>query len=395
VTTIFKEREVKWYSFTMPHALLRNLRTWRQFRNDPPLITVELNKFALLNNLHAIHSLAPKWQVAPVLKSNAYGHGLEPIATLLDKADNIPFFCVDSYFEIKVLRGVGIIHPLLVLGFTPTATIVKNRYKDISFTIASLKQMEELWEKRVHERVHVKFDTGMHRQGILPTEIENVIKIALRNELFIEGIFSHLADAENENSTITGAQIEKWNVIAEIFQNRISRIRYYHLANSAGFGDADKMNANVGRTGIALYGMNSGNLPISLSPVLSMRSVVSDVRTVESGETVGYARTFTTQRTTRIATVPVGYFEGVDRRLSNTGSFLINGIAAPLLGRVSMNMSVCDVTNVPNVHEGSSVLIMSNQSNDPNSIENMAKKCDTIPHDILVHIPMHLRRVIL
>ena len=379
----------------MFRSLIRSLRAWRRrSRKDHPLIIIEISKSALLNNLHAIQSLAPQWQVAPVLKSNAYGHGLALTAAILQHEGNLPFFCVDSYFEARMLRNAGILHPTLVLGFTPTNTITQNKYRNISFTIASLDQLKELSAKRVREHVHIKFDTGMHRQGVLLADIENAIEVISQCELFVEGVFSHLADAEIANSDITRVQIEKWNTVVKTFRQRCPQIRFYHLANSAGFGHASEIEANVGRIGIALYGINPGNLQVQLLPALRMQSIVSGIRVINAGEIVGYNGIFTAQGKTATATIPVGYYEGVDRMLSNQGHFLINGIETPLIGRVSMNMSSCDVTNVEGVCAGSSVTVISSRPEHPNSIENVARTCGTIPYEILVHIPTHLHRVV-
>ncbi len=215
-----------------------------------------------------------------------------------------------------------------------------------------------------------------------------------RSPLDVEGVFSHLAESETEASILTEIQISRWNTLVGVFQKEFPDIRHYHLANSGGFKHAPKIKATVGRSGIALYGIDLGNIGETLHPAMRMTSIVGEVHTVEAGESLGYNATFTAAARSTIASVPVGYFEGVERRLSNIGVFSIDGLEAPLCGRVSMNMSLCDVTDIEGVAEGSEVMILSNNREDRNSVENVARQAGTIPYEILVHIPAHLRRVV-
>jgi alanine racemase len=343
-----------------------------------------------------MRSIAPEWGVAPVLKSNAYGHGLALVAEVLQYEEGIPFFCIDSYFEAGILRRAGFSTPLLILGATSTSTIASNRYRSVAFTIASISQLQECVQKKIKQSFHLKFDTGMHRRGILAEDVRKVIELLANNKkCSIEGVLSHLADAETIGSQKTEKQIQRWNEIVQSFQKNFPSIRYYHLANSAGFAYAKKISANVGRAGLALYGINPGNLAVELSPALRMISTIQDVREIESGETVGYNDTYTATRRSKIGVVPAGYFEGVDRRLSNKGSFLVHENLTPIVGRVSMNMSSCDITDNLAAGIGSPVCIVSDCPQDPNSVEHIAQLCDTIPYEVLVRIPAHLYRVII
>lgn len=379
----------------MIQFLLKNLRVWKRLqRVNQPVIKIEISKSALLNNLRAIEMFVPNWQTAPVLKSNAYGHGLILIADILKNEKNLPFFCIDSYFKAELLRNAGIETPLLIIGYTPTTTIQKNKLKNIFFMVGSLEQLEIIIKLKTRQVIHLKFDTGMHRQGISYFQYNKVLDILnQKTSIRIDGIMSHFSDADNPNSELTKSQIEKWNNLASQFQKKFSSIRYYHVANSAGLVCAKNIIANVARLGIALYGINpSENFPIKLQPVLQMKSIISGIHTIETNESVGYNATFVAQHQMKIATVPAGYFEGIDRRLSNKGFFIINNKTAPLIGRVSMNISSCDITDIDNIVVGSPVILISNRKEDQNSIENIAKLCDTIPYEILVHIPAHLRR---
>lgn len=365
---------------------IRKLR--RSLRVHKPVITIEVNRNAILKNLKLMQSLAPNWEIAPVLKSNAYGHDLVLVAEIL-KDEHVPFFCVDSYPEAERIRKAGIKKSILIMGHSPAETIERNRLKNISFVVFSLEQLRNL--KRGN--VHVKFDTGMHRQGVLFSDIDKVLDILKKRNIKIEGVMSHFAESEKPDSKLTQLQLERWNKIVEKFQEDFP-VKYYHCANSGGFGYADKINANVGRSGIALYGINPGNLDVKLQPALKMKSIVSEIREIEVGESVGYGGTFIAERKSKIATVPLGFFEGLNRKLSGKGIFTINNQVAPLVGRVSMNISSCDITDLE-VNLGDVVTAISDNPEDKNSVENIAKISETLPYEILVNIPPHLRRVLI
>lgn len=359
------------------------------------LVVVKVSRSALLQNLRAHYALAPEWEVIPVLKSNAYGHGLALVAHILENEERIPFFALDSSFEAEMVRGAGVMKPLLIMGYTPISDVIASRLPDVSFSVHTLDDLEALARASASAAVQIKFDTGLHRLGIPHEDADRVAALLSgAPKLTVTGIFSHLAEAEVPDSPLTAKQIERWNTLAKRFQKEFPNIHSYHLANSAGFGHADRIVANAGRTGFALYGLNPGNLTAALTPILSMETIITAVRTIEPGETVGYNATFTAVRPTRVATVPVGYYEGVDRRLSGKGTFLVEGKLAPILGRVSMNISSCDVTDIPSATVGTPVTVMSAHASDPNSVANIARLCGTIPWDIMVRIAPHLKRTV-
>lgn len=376
----------------MINKILKYLKGFR--RRHKPLVEVLVYKENLLHNLQTFREVAPNLQIAPVLKSNAYGHGQKEVAGILDK-ESVPFLVVDSYFEALVLRRAGIKSEILIIGFTYPENIYQNRLKNIDFTITSLEQLREIAKNLLRPTVfHLKIDTGMHRQGILPTEINEVITLINRNNnINLLGICSHLADADNVDEAQTAEQIGRWNKIVEIFKANFSGIKYFHLSASAGVKFAGRVTANVMRLGLGLYGIDP-NGKLDLKPSLEMRAIVSGVKDVGAGSGIGYNFTYRAFKRTRIATVPVGYFEGIDRRLGSKGFFKIGNIFCPIIGRVSMNISTIDVSDVPDVKMGDSVTVVSPESGDKNSVENIARVCAAIPYEILVHIPQGLRRII-
>lgn len=378
--------------------LLRILKKIKnKFADYNPSVKVCISRKNLLDNLREYQKKYPKLLFAPVLKSNAYGHGLVQIAEILDK-EKIAFLVLDSLHEAMILRNNGIKSDILIIGYTQSDNIIKSRLAKVSFTITSLEQLQELAEKaRAQIRFHLKIDTGMHRQGILLEQVDEAIKIIKANTLLaLEGVCSHFADADNRDEHFSMSQVKLWNEVVQIFQKEFKTLKYLHITNTAGNAYNEQIYANVARLGIGLYGINTSiSKELNLEPVLQMQSIVSSVKKIKAGEQIGYNGTYKLERDAIVATVPVGYFEGVDRRLSNCGCFKIGGIYCPIVGRVSMNITSIDVTSVPNVKLGDKVIIISDNAKDENSIENIATVTQAIPYEILIHISPGLRRIII
>ena len=375
--------------------VIRNFK--KSFSDYQPSVEVLLYKKNLLHNINQFKQNFPKIALAPVLKSNAYGHGLIEIANILDQ-ENVPFFVVDSLYEAKVLSDHGIKTDILVIGYTNSSNISSNKLSGISFAITSLDQLNEL-NKTISKKTifHLKIDTGMHRQGLLPNQVDDAVSILRNNKYFIlEGLCTHLASADNPSSTYTNIQIRQWNEIVNKIKNRFSTLKYFHFANSTGTYYTNQAYCNVARLGIGLYGINtSPQNQLDLKPVLELQTIVSSIRTLTKGETVGYNQNYTVGQVEKIATIPVGYFEGVDRRLSNNGIVKINCVDCPIVGQVSMNITSVNVTAITNPKVGNKVTVISANNDDKNSVKNIAKEIKTIPYEILVHIPQHLRRTII
>ncbi len=372
-------------------------RIVRPRMNYQPLIEVRIFKDNLLHNLAEFQKTYPKLQFAPVLKSNAYGHGLALVAKILD-GQHLPFFMVDSFYEALTLRQHGVKSKILILGYVTPEQIFQTKVKNVSVGITSFDQLEMVGKKlQTEKNFHLKIDTGIHRQGILISEAEKAIEIIKTNPNFIlEGLCTHFADAENSNPDFSNSQIEQWNKVCELFKKQFPNIEYFHAVPSAGTPYSDKIFANVARIGLGLYGFDlSPGKKLRLKPVLEMTSIISGIKKISPGEKIGYGVTFTAQKPMVVATVPVGYNEGVGRRFATAGVFKVNGQFCPSVGRVSMNISSIYVTEVAGIKLNDLVIVVSQNPRDKNSVENIAKLCDCIPYEILVHIPQHLRRVII
>ncbi len=384
-----------------------------------PLIEVRVFKDAILHNLNEFKKQYPSLEFAPVIKSNAYGHGIVQVAEILEQYQNtlsvprlhsghlpqrgrreheIPFFMVDSFYEALLLRRAGIKSKILMLGYNRIDQLVNPKLKNYAATIIDFSTLEEVVRKLKQPMVfHLKIDTGMHRQGLWGEEVNKAIVLIKSNPNFIlEGLCSHLADADGETDVYTKKQIVLWNETAELFKKNFTGIEYFHLSATSGAYFSTDITANVARLGIGLYGFNiSPHEKLNLKPALEMASVISSVKAIPAGEKIGYNITWQAERETKVATIPVGYNEGVDRRLSNKGFYKVNGKPCPVIGRVSMNISSVDITDAGNVKVGDEVIVFSKNSEDKNSIENVAKLCQTIPYEILVHIPQYLKRTLI
>jgi|SRR3989344_3896757 len=373
---------------------LRKLK--KRFIRYEPSVEVIISKEKLVSNLKEYQKQYPKLSFAPVLKSNAYGHGLVPVAKILEK-ENIAFFVVDSLYEAMVLRSEGIKSEVLIIGYVNSENIRNAKLSGIVFTVISLEQLQEIAKVKLPKlRIHLKIDTGMHRQGILLNQIEEAIKI-IKTNTFIElkGICSHFADADSSGEMFTKLQIQQWEKAVNLFKNNFQTIKYYHLTNTAGIFYSHQAYCNVARLGIGLYGINTSSfVKLNLKPVLEIQSVISSIKVVPVGECVGYNATYKADKPIKVANVPVGFFEGVDIRLSSCGYFKVGGVDCPIVGRVSMNITSIDITSLPSVKLGDKVTVISSDSNDNNSVENIVRLTQTIPYEILVHIPQHLRRTV-
>jgi len=377
-------------------TLLRKIKRIITGYSYQPSIEILISRKNLLDNLQEYKKNYSNLSFAPVLKSNAYGHGLVKVAQILDK-ENISFFALDSLPEAMTLRQAGIKSAILIIGFSSSQNIRDSKLSDLSFAITSLEQLQEL-NKIISSpvKIHLKIDTGMHRQGLMLNQVESAINIIKANKfLILEGIFSHLADADNTEQNYSKSQLSEWKKIVTFFKSNFSTIKYIHILASAGMNYYNQAEGNVARLGIGLYGINVSPLrKLNLQPALQMQSIVSSLKDLTAGEKVGYNVTYQLPQATTIATVPVGYFEGVDRRLSNQGYFKINDNYCPIVGRISMNITSIDVGDVPGLKLGDKVTIISSCPEDKNSVVNIAKLTQTIPWEVLIHIPQHLRRTV-
>lgn len=366
-----------------------------------PLIEVGISKEALLHNFRTYQEAHPDLLLSPVLKSNAYGHDLGLVARVLDK-EPIAFFMVDSLYEARRLREARVKSRIVVMGYVRPEDIARSRLRDVDFAITDAEQLRVLTHLvRSSKRVHLKLDTGMHRQGIPTDDLPDAIAL-LKSHPYLKlvGVCSHFADADTEGSAHAQRQLTRWKEALSTLTSEFPSIEYKHFAATKGVRFAQEAGTNVARLGIGLYGFDTAPGGASrLMPVLELRSVIGELRTILAGESVGYNVTFTALTETKVATIPAGYFEGIDRRLSNKGQVEVRGVLCPIIGRVSMNMTAVDVSGVPGVCVGDTVTLISRNLEHPNSVPQIASKISDVAYReseyvVLVHIPQHLKRVL-
>lgn len=356
---------------------------------------LEISKENLLHNYKYLSSLNRRVKVAPVIKSNGYGHGIIEVAGILDNA-NTPFFCVDSLYEAYELLKADIKTPILIMGYIDPQNL-KVKKLPFSYAVFDLETAEILNDHQPGCGIHIFVDTSMHREGVpineLPHFLEEIKKLP---NIKVEGLMSHLASADDKKDSLNKIQIKNFKKALEICKNSGIRPKWIHLSNSDGLLN-HLPTWNVGiqsmvRVGLALYGISHDT---NLKPVLTLKSKIIQIKKLRRGDRVGYSGTFTAKKEMLLGVLPLGYYDGLDRRLSIKGSVLIDGTICSIIGRVSMNLTTVDLTNVSDPYIGQTVFVYSNDPKDANSIENAAKLCKTIPYDILIGLAASTKRVTL
>lgn len=342
---------------------------------------------------HNLDQFAGPHQLAPVLKSNAYGHGLELVAEAVSNRSDVPFVSLAAYREVQRLRASEISLPALIIGYTPATTICGNELTDVHFTLSSLEQLERLADTlKKPQTFHLKVETGMHRYGVKPDDLQTAFSLIESNpNIQLVGAFSHFSDAYESESQHTKTQIKRWNQAAERIQNHFD-VSYLHMAATSGHFYRQAVTANLERVGIGLYGITSYASNLSVKPALSLQTFVAVVKEVSAGQPIGYNQSFTADEGMTIAVLPIGYQEGVDRRLSNTGVVKVKDNVCPIIGCVSMNATMIDVSDVDNIGVGDRVVVYGKEQDQPHSVLNQAQTADTIPYDILTGLSPELHR---
>lgn len=340
-----------------------------------PRSWLEISISKLLHNLNAVRSrLGKQTKLMTVLKANAYGHGLEHIGKILNDL-GVSSFAVARPDEAVKLRQVLPESEILVLSGChdkEAPTFVENRL------IAALLDARPAPPSL---RVEVKIDTGMTRLGIRWDKAASILTSAMANA---SGVFSQFARADSD-AEFSRLQLQRLLKATAGFGKR------QHICNSAGLRFPEA-HLDLVRVGLAVYGVAPCAGFEDLRPVLKWKSQLLTVRRVKTGEWIGYGSSFQTQRESRIAIVPVGYGDGYPRSLSNRSSMLVRGIPAPVLGRVSMDVTCIDVTSIEGVGPGTEVEVLSSEPNSPLSCTALATLAGTIPYEILTGIDQRIER---
>jgi len=327
-------------------------------------------------------------QIMAVVKADAYGHGEKEVATVFFE-EGCQNFAVSNIEEGISLRKAGIKGQILILGYTP----IQNAKELVLFDLTQAILSEEYAEKlpNLGIKAHFAIDTGMNRIGLDaddPEKCEEIIR-KYTKKFTLTGIFTHLCVADTiTEEEFTTSQLEKFKEVV----NRIADLKLpnIHCMNSAGFL-SEKPYGNMARLGIVLYGLRpdySMKLPKGVKPALKWKSVISQIKTVKSGETIGYGRTYLAEKEMQVATIPTGYADGYNRLLSNKGIVFIHGKQAPIVGRICMDQMVVDVSDIPSAKFEDEVILLDEKY----TADEMALLTNSIGYEIICDIGKRVTR---
>ncbi|MFA6963108.1 MAG: alanine racemase [Patescibacteria group bacterium] len=353
------------------------IRTW-----------VEVNTEALRTNYKTFRQLiGPECKLMAVAKSNAYGHGLTDYSTAMQDL-GVDWIGVDSITEGLKLRKEGIFKPILILGYTLPEMLIEAAANNISVSISSPDQIASLRALKTENsklKIHLKVDTGMHRQGFFVEGVEKALgEIKKMNNVELEGIFTHFAAAKNPAFPAeTRGQIMEFKEAVKI-AHELGMKPIRHAAASSGTILFPESHFDMVRIGISLMGLwpskeveAFAGEKIKLVPALSWKTIVAETKNLKRGDRVSYDFTETLHRESKIAILPIGYWHGFRRNLSSIGSVIIDGQYAKVLGRVTMDMVMIDVTEIKNVKSGDVVTLIGKDESAEITAEEMAYLSDT------------------
>ena len=357
----------------------------------------EINLDNLAGNFHSVKSfVGGALKYLAVVKADAYGHGAVECSKRLD-AEGVDWLGVALPEEGVELRRAGIKTPILCLGGLwdgQEDLVIDHELTPVIYQIEKATVMHGAARRRgVSVAIHVKIDTGMGRIGVRFDEVgEFAAELRTLDRLIVEGMMTHFSAADDlAQNEFTELQIERFNAALEIFRNAGFDPVLLDLANSPGAVAHPEARGNMVRLGGVLYGLGGDVLPRGiptpdLRPVLSLHTKIAHVKKVSAGEAIGYGRTFTTERDSLIATIPIGYQDGYSRSLSNVGRAIVRGKFVPVVGRVSMDWTTLDVTGVDQVAVGDEVILIGVQNGSQITAEEVAVATSTISYEVTCRI---------
>ncbi len=360
--------------------------------NRGPTAVIDLS--ALAHNLEIVKRIVGKRHVIAVVKADAYGHGSVEISRRLISL-GVGRLAVAFTGEAKLLRQSGIDAEIIVLFdrtslddyFTYSLTpVIQDKHTASEFSRQAGRR-----GKRV--RVHVKVDTGMGRVGLNPEDAAaEIAEIAGLEGIELEGLMSHFSEADLGDRSYALQQLSLFNSIRDKVAAKLGRQIICHMANSAAVLSLSEAGQDAVRPGLLLYGCSPLQERYGLRPLMTVKTGVLTVRNLRPGMPVSYGRTFTTKRESRIAVVPVGYADGYNRLFSNNAEMLVKGRRAPVVGRVCMDLTMIDVTDIEGVGEGDEVVVLGTQGSETVSAADLSGRVGTIPYEILTSLGSRARR---
>ena len=363
---------------------------------------VEISKNSLKNNISQFQKLiGDKVKLMAVVKANAYGHGLIEVAKIAvrNRAD---WLGVDSVDEAIELRKAGIKAPILIMGYTPL-----SRLEDVAkYDFRQVVYNKETIEKLKRGRVHLKVETGTSRQGLEKEELLELAKFIKKYpQIEIEGIYTHYANIEDTTDhSYAQEQLKKFKESVELLKKNGIEIPIKHTACSAAIILFPETYFDMVRLGISMYGFwpsketfvsaRENKRQINLAPVLTWKTLVAQIKNIKAGTPISYGLTEKISQDSKIAILPVGYFDGYDRKLSGVGNVLIKGKRCKVLGRVCMNMIIADVSHIPDVKLEDEVVLLGKQGVEQITADELAQKIGTINYEVVARINPLIPRIV-
>jgi len=360
----------------------------------------EVNLKAIRNNVRRIRERVHPAEVMAVVKADAYGHGAIPVAQTALSAGTSQL-AVALLEEGIELRRAQIAAPILVFGGFFEKQIDGFLANNLQFTLYDLR-LAEIISRRAQAlgctaQAHVKIDTGMGRVGLLPSEaIETILAMVKLPNLELVGLCTHFASSDSRGKTYAQRQLEQFKAIVQQLAQHDLRFRYLHAANSGAILDLPQSYFNLVRPGVMMYGYypsNETSESIPLEPVMSLRTKILHVKNVFAGTFISYNSTFQTRDATSIATLPIGYADGISRKFSNNFEVLVRGRRCPLVGRVCMDQIMIDLGDMKDVQIGEEVVLLGKQGDEEISIYDWCRRLETIPYEVTCGISRRVARV--
>lgn len=361
----------------------------------------EIDLDAIRHNFLQIKRLLDKeTRVLVVVKANAYGHGILEVSDILVKS-GVDYLGVATTDEALYLRKKAFKIPVMILGCVLTSEIEPLIRNNVTQTVGDI-QLASVINRTAAKigkkaKIHIKIDTGMGRIGIWHKEALHLIRRLIKfKNLETEGIFSHFSSAD-EDEFLTRQQIKDFSCLIEKLERLDIHIKYKHMANSIAIVDYQDSHMNLVRPGIMIYGLypKQGDYrrKVNLKPALSLKSRIVFIKDVSSGRKISYGGTYTATRHTTVATIPIGYGDGLNRQLSNKGLVLIKGKRVPIIGRVCMDQIMVDTGSIPKAAVGDEVVLIGRQKKERITVEEMAGLCSTIPYEVACWFDNRIPRI--
>lgn len=369
----------------------------------------EISLNAIEHNYNVIRNkVADDTKVCCVIKADGYGHGAVEISQVYEKL-GADFFAVSNIDEGIEIRKSGSKLPIVILGYTPVSEAENLAEYDISQAVFSLEYAKELSEKCVEEdcicKMHIKVDSGMSRIGFMCQEfprdeysIEEICEACCLPNLEVEGLFTHfcVSDEDAEGREFTNKQYENFIHVRDSLKKRGVDISVVHCSNSGAIEDYPETCCDMVRAGIILYGLApSSKLAdrLDLVPAMTLKTVVAFVKEVQKGATISYGRTFTADRKMKIATVPIGYADGFIRQNAKDGYMMVNGKKAKIVGRICMDQTMLDVTDIEDVKTGDEVVVFGTGENGEPTADSLAENTGTINYETVCLVGKRVPRI--